>query len=185
MIKKFYQDTELKMKKCINTFISSINNFRIGKISTNILDGIKIPYDKNCYVLLKKISNITLKNSNTLSITVFDKKFVSIIKKTILISNLGVNPFSNGSIIYLSFPQISEERRKELLKIIKSYVENSKVSIRNIRRESNNIIKKNLKKKIINKDQEYNMQNQINKLTDYSIKNLDKIFLEKEKDIFK
>lgn len=173
------EDIRINMQNCIKVFKEKINNIRTGNISPNILNSIKID-NYGVITPLYQLSNITVQNSSTIKIALFDPSLVKKVEKAILMSDLGINPISEKSEIKVFFPKISEERRKELIKILKKETENSKIVLRNIRRYE--IKKLNLNKKI-SKDEEYFLQEEIEKITNFYIKEIDKFFLKKEKDL--
>ena len=170
------------MDKSIISFKKDISTLRTGRANTNMLDTIKV----NVYgqlMPIEQLATISVPEARLISIQVWDKTNIQLIESAIQKSELGVNPQIDGQIIRLRIPDLTEERRKELTKVLKNMGEKSKVAIRNIRREANEDLKKKLKEKIISEDQNKNYEKNIQKLTDTHIENLEKILSEKEKEI--
>lgn len=168
-----------EMDKSLNHLKNVFSKIRAGKANIYILNGIYIKY-QGSRVPLNKISNISVINSITLSIQPWDNSMLSLIEKAIINSNIGFTPIQNGEILLLKLPPLTEESRKKLVKKAKIETENIKISVRNIRKESNNFLKKMKKTdKDIIKDIEFRIQNITNKY----IKQIDKLFLDKEREI--
>lgn len=182
MINKIYTQTHDRMKSCIQIFENNVNNIRTGRASPVLLNNIYIEYFGS-KTALHKISNIIVENANTLRINVFDNSCTHLISKAILNSNLDLNPIIKGKDILVPIPSLTEERRKNFIKLIRSEAENSRICIRNVRRDSNEKIKKFLKDKIISEDNEHTAQNKIQSMTNENIKKIDKMLFQKEKEI--
>ena len=172
----------IKMDKSIQSFKKDISTLRTGRANTNMLDTIKIDVYGQL-MPVDQLATISVPEARLISIQVWDKANVSLIESTIQKSELGINPQIDGQIIRLRIPDLTEERRKELIKIMKNMGEKSKVAVRNIRREANEELKKKLKEKLISEDQNKNFEKNIQKLTDSNIGNIEKILSEKEKEI--
>ena len=170
------------MDKSINSFKKDISTLRTGRANANMLDTIKIDVYGQL-MPIEQLATISVPEARLISIQVWDKANIQLIESSIQKSELGINPQTDGQIIRLRIPDLTEERRKELIKILKNMGEKSKVAIRNIRREANEDLKKKLKNKIISEDQNKNYEKNIQKLTDTHIENLEKILSEKEKEI--
>ena len=171
-----------KMDKSIQSLKKDISTLRTGRANPNMLDTIKI--DVYGQIMpIDQLATITVPEARLISIQVWDKTNVVIIDSAIQKSELGINPQIDGQIIRLRIPDLTEERRKELIKILKNMGEKGKISIRNIRREANEDLKKKLKEKSISEDENKNYEKNIQKLTDTSIENIDKILSDKEKEI--
>ncbi len=170
------------MDKSINSFKKDISTLRTGRANTNMLDTIKVDVYGQL-MPIEQLATISVPEARLISIQVWDKANIQLIESSIQKSELGINPQTDGQIIRLRIPDLTEERRKELIKILKNMGEKSKVSIRNIRREANEDLKKKLKDKIISEDQTKNYEKNIQKITDAHIENLEKILSEKEKEI--
>ncbi len=170
------------MDKSIFSFKKDISTLRTGRANTNMLDTIKVDVYGQL-MPIEQLATISVPEARLISIQVWDKANLQSIESSIQKSELGINPQTDGQIIRLRIPDLTEERRKELIKILKNMGEKSKVAIRNIRREANEDLKKKLKEKIISEDQNKNYEKNIQKLTDTHIENLEKILSEKEKEI--
>tara|TARA_B100000941_G_scaffold289359_1_gene268183 strand:+ start:234 stop:794 length:561 start_codon:yes stop_codon:yes gene_type:complete len=171
-----------KMDKSISSFKKDISTLRTGRANANMLDTIKV----DCYgqlMPIEQLATVSVPEARLISIQVWDKSNVALIDSAIQKSDLGINPQIDGQIIRLRIPDLTEERRKDLTKVLKNMSEKSKISIRNIRREANEELKKKLKDKNISEDQYKNFEKIIQKLTDTSIENIEKISTDKEKEI--
>ena len=172
----------LKMEKSISSLKKDIATLRTGRANTNMLDTIKVDVYGQL-MPIEQLATISVPEARLISLQVWDKSNVSLIESTIQKSELGINPQIDGQIIRLRIPDLTEERRKDLIKILKGMGEKGKVSIRNIRREANEELKKKLKEKTISEDQSKNFEKSIQKLTDLNVENIEKILAEKEKEI--
>ena len=171
-----------KMDKTIQSFKKEISTLRTGRANTNMLDTIKIDVYGQL-MPIDQLATISVPEARLISLQVWDKSNTQLIESTIQKSELGINPQVDGQTIRLRIPDLTEERRKDLIKILKGMNEKSKVSIRNIRREANEDLKKKLKEKLISEDQSKNFEKNIQKLTDKNIENIEKISSDKEKEI--
>jgi len=173
---------EDKMKKTVLNTQKEFSNIRTGRANPLILDSISVEY-YGTPTPIRQVSNISVKDGQTLVITPYDKTGIGSIEKAILKSDIGITPNNDGINIRLVFPQPTEERRKELVKEIKKNGEDSKVAIRNIRREMTDSLKKMEKTENIPEDEVKKQQDEIQKLTDKYVKEIDKVVSEKEKEI--
>ena len=171
-----------KMEKTVEKLKSDFSKIRTGRAHTGILDHLSVDY-YGTNTPLSQMANITLGDNVTINVQPYDKTQVSAIEKTIRDSDLGLNPAVNGDLIRVPMPPLTEERRRDLIKVIKSEGENSKVAIRNIRRDGNDDLKKQLKEKLISEDDEKRDQARIQSLTDDFIKTIDYLIAAKEKDL--
>ena len=171
-----------KMDKSIQSLKKEIATLRTGRANTNMLDTIKVDVYGQL-MPVDQLATISVPEARLISIQVWDKSNITLIEGAIQKSELGINPQVDGQIIRLRIPDLTEERRKDLIKILKNMVEKGKVAIRNIRREANEDLKKKLKEKIISEDDNKNFEKNIQKLTDLNIENIEKILSEKEKEI--
>jgi len=171
-----------KMDKSIQSLRKDISTLRTGRANTNMLDTIKI--DVYGQIMpIDQLATISAPEARLISIQVWDKANTTLIESAIQKSELGINPEIDGQTIRLRIPDLTEERRKDLIKILKNMGEKGKISIRNIRREANEELKKKLKDKVISEDENKNFEKNIQKLTDLNIENIEKILSEKEKEI--
>ena len=171
-----------KMDKTILSIKKDISTLRTGRANTNMLDTIKVDVYGQL-MPIEQLATISVPEARLISIQVWDKSNINIIESAIQKSELGINPQIDGQIIRLRIPDLTEDRRKELIKVLKNMGEKGKIAIRNIRREANEYLKKKLKDKIISEDQNKNLEKNIQKLTDHNIENIDKILATKEKEI--
>ena len=172
----------VKMDKSIQSFKKDISTLRTGRANTNMLDTIKVDVYGQL-MPVEQLATINVPEARLISVQVWDKTNVTLIESAIQKSELGINPQIDGQTIRLRIPDLTEERRKELIKILKNMGEKGKIAIRNIRREANEELKKKLKDKIISEDLSNNFEKNIQKLTDTSIENIEKILAAKEKEI--
>ena len=171
-----------KMDKSIQSFRKDISTLRTGRANISMLDTIKVEvYGQK--MPIEQLATVSVPEARLISIQVWDKANVSSIDSAVQKSELGINPQIDGQIIRLRVPDLTEERRKDLIKILKNMGEKAKVSIRNIRREANEDLKKKLKEKIISEDQNSNYEKNIQVLTDKNIESIEKILEDKEKEI--
>ncbi len=171
-----------KMDKSIQSLKKDISTLRTGRANTNMLDTIRV--DVYGQLLpIDQVGTVSVPEARLISIQVWDKANINLIENAIQKSELGINPQTDGQIIRLRIPDLTEERRKDLIKVLKNMGEKGKIAIRNIRREANEDLKKKLKDKIISEDDNKNFEKNIQRLTDNSIENIEKIISEKEKEI--
>ena len=176
------KQSEQKMSKSLESLKLDLGKVRTGRAHAGILDHIQVDY-YGSMVPLKQIANVTLTDSRTITVQPWEKKLGLVIEKAIRDSDLGLNPTSAGDVIRVPMPALTEERRKELAKIVRSEGEHAKVAIRNIRRDANNVLKDALKAKTLPEDDEKRAQDDVQKLTDRHIAEVDKAVAEKEKDL--
>ena len=171
-----------KMDKSIQSLKKDISTLRTGRANVNMLDTVMVDvYGQK--MPINQLATVSVPEARLISIQVWDKSNINLIESSIQKSELGINPQTDGQLIRLRIPDLTEDRRKELIKILKSMGEKGKVAIRNIRREANEELKKKLKDKKISEDENKNYEKNIQKLTDSNIENIDKILSEKEKEI--
>ena len=182
MIPEFKQTTEQKMQKSIAALKDNFQKIRTGRAHTGILDTVKIDY-YGTPTPLGQAATLSLLDAHTISITPFDKKMASTIEKAIRDADLGLNPSSVGELIRVPMPPLTEERRKEMVKIVRSESETARIAIRNIRRDANQWLKDQLKQKEISEDEERRTQEEIQKLTDKFITEIDKLVQTKEAEL--
>jgi len=175
-------DLKHKMDKTIESFRLEITKVRTGKATTALLDGIKVDYYGNLTPLMQ-VANVSVLDPHTLSITPWDKSLVHAIEKAILIADLGLNPRSDGTNLKIPIPPLNEERRKELVKLVKKFGEDAKIAIRNVRRESSDKLKRSEKAKEITEDELELIEKEVQKVTDKHIENIDAMIVQKDKEI--
>jgi ribosome recycling factor len=176
------KNTEQKMGKSIETLKADLAKVRTGRAHAGILDHVKVDY-YGTPTQLSQVANITLIDARTIGVQPWEKKMVAPIEKAIRESDLGLNPATQGDLIRVPTPPLTEERRKEMVKLVKTEAEDAKIAIRNIRRDANEGLKKLLKDKAISEDDERRAQDDIQKLTDRFVTEVDKLVAEKEKEV--
>jgi ribosome recycling factor len=176
------KQSEQKMGKSLDTLKSDLGKVRTGRAHTGLLDHIQIDY-YGSMVPITQVANLTLSDARTITVQPFEKKMTSVIEKAIRDSDLGLNPSAMGELVRVPMPALTEERRREMAKLVKSEGESAKVAIRNIRRDANNHLKDALKAKTVSEDEEKRAQDEIQKLTDRHIAEVDKAVAEKEKEL--
>jgi ribosome recycling factor len=181
-MQQYIKDAKGRMDKTIETLRSELAKVRTGKATTVLLDSIRVDYYGNM-VPLNQVGNVSVLDAHTLSITPWEKQMVQIIDKAILEANLGLNPISDGTNLKIPIPPLNEERRKELVKLVKKFGEEAKVAIRNVRRDANDHLKKEQKDKKMTEDQLHDAEKEMQKLTDDHIKLIDDVLKHKEKEI--
>jgi ribosome recycling factor len=182
MIQNIYNDTNKKMESSITVLQKELAGIRTGRASLALLDGIKVDYYGNL-TPLNQVATLSAPESRLITIQPWDVSIVPVIEKAILSSNLGLTPANDGKIIRLSIPALTEERRKELVKVVKKVSEDTKVAIRNIRRDSMEHLKALEKDKKISQDDHKKAHDEIQKITDKFIKKVDEITAKKDKEI--
>lgn len=182
MINEIYARATERMKKSIESLNHDFSKIRTGRAHPSLLDHVHVNYYGN-EVPLSQTANITVEDARTLMVNPWERNMIGAIEKAILSSGLGLNPVTNGPIIRVPLPALTEERRKDLFKIVKAEAENGRVAIRNIRRDANTELKNALKEKLISEDEEKRGEEQIQKLTDQFIKEIEGLLGLKERDL--
>lgn len=177
-----FADVEDHMKKAIDAVRRDFNTIRTGRANSSLLDKITVEY-YGSETPLKQLANISTPDATTIQIQPYDRSSMNAIEKAISLSDIGLTPNNDGQSIRLNIPPLTSDRRKELVKLAAKYAEAGKVSIRNIRRDAVDTVKKQEKEKEISEDQARDTQDKIQKLTDKYIAEVDKVLAEKEKDI--
>jgi ribosome recycling factor len=182
MLEEIKQETLERMEKSISSLESALQKIRTGRANPSLLDAIQIDYYGNM-TPLSQVSNISVQDAKTLLISPWEKNLVPDIEKAIQSSDLGINPSTSGDVIRVILPDLTEETRKDLIKVAKSEVENSKIALRNQRRDANGLLKEYLKEKEISEDDERRGQEIIQNLTDDFISKVEQLLELKEKDL--
>ena len=178
-VKKY---TAERMQKSIETLKSDLSKVRTGRAHTGILDHVMVEY-YGAPTNITQVANVTLIDARTIGVQAWEKKMISTIEKAIRDADLGLNPSTQGDMIRVPTPALTEERRKEMVKLVKTEGEDAKIAIRNIRRDANESLKKLVKDKVCSDDDERRAQDDIQKLTDKSVSEVDKLLAEKEKEV--
>jgi len=182
VIAEIKKTTEARMQKSIEALKTDLAKIRTGRAHTGVLDHIQVEYYGNM-VPVNQVANITLIDARTLGVQVWEKPMAPKVEKAIRESDLGLNPSAQGELIRVPMPPLTEDRRRELAKVVKNEGENAKVAVRNLRRDANNGLKERLKKKEISEDDERRAQEDIQKLTDRHIAEIDKLVAQKESEL--
>ena len=176
------KSAEQKMQKSIDTLKADLAKIRTGRAHTGILDHIQVDYDGSP-LPIGQAANLTLVDARTIGVQPWEKKMVPVIEKAIRDSGLGLNPATSGEMIRVPMPSLTEERRRDLIKVIKGEGENAKIAVRNLRRDANTHLKDALKAKIASEDDERRAQEEVQKLTDRFVLEVDKLLAQKEAEI--
>jgi ribosome recycling factor len=182
MIPELKKSTEQKMGKSLESFKNDLGKVRTGRAHTGLLDHIMVDY-YGTPTPLNQVAKVTLMDSRTIGVTPFEKKLGQAIEKAIRESDLGLNPASSGETVRVPMPALTEERRKELIKVVKHEAENARVAVRNLRRDAIHHLKESLKKKEISENDERRAQDDVQKLTDRHIGEIEKLLLQKETEL--
>ena len=182
MIESIYDETRESMGKSIASLKKELNRLRTGRASLSILEGIKVDY-YGTLTPLNQMATLAVPESRLITIQPWDVSVIKDIEKALLKSDLGLTPSNDGKIIRIAIPPLTEERRKDLVKVVHKMCEDYKVSVRNIRRDSNDLLKSMKKDGEISEDEAFKSQDQIKKITDEQIKLIDECYQEKEKEI--
>lgn len=182
MIDDILKDAEIRMGKTIEALKGDLSKMRTGRANTSLIEHIKVSaYGAD--TPLNQVANISVGDARSLTVTPWDKSMVKPIEKAIMDSGLGLNPVTAGEVIRVPLPPLTEERRKEMIRLVRQEVESSRVAVRNIRRDANSDFKSLQKEKEISEDEERNGGERVQKLTDQKVVEIDKLLEEKEKDL--
>jgi ribosome recycling factor len=182
MLNDLYNETKSDMGKAVQSLKKELDRVRTGRASLSLLDGIRVDY-YGTLTPLDQMASLSVPESRLITIQPWDASVIKDIEKAILASSLGLTPSSDGKLIRIAIPPLTEERRKELVKVVHQMCEDHKVGIRNVRRDSNDMIKSFKKEGDISEDDAFKGQDQIQKITDEYIEKIDVIYKEKEKEI--
>ncbi len=182
MLAEIEQDTEARMQKSVEVLEKELSKIRTGRAHPSLLEHITVDY-YGSEVPISQVANVNVEDARTLAVTPWEKQMVQVVEKAIMTSDLGLNPATTGAVIRVPLPPLTEERRKELIKVARSETENSRVAVRNIRRDALQDFKDLLKEKEISEDEERKAQERVQKLTDRFIAKMDSVLEVKEKDL--
>jgi ribosome recycling factor len=182
VLKEIKKDAESRMKKSVESLRQELTRLRTGRAHTSLLDHITVPY-YGTEVPLNQVANINVEDSRTLTVTPWEKSMVQPIEKAILTSDLGLNPASAGTVIRVPLPPLTEERRRDMIRLVRQEAENGRVAVRNIRRDALGDLKDLLKEKMIGADEERRGHEEIQAITDKHIAEIDKVLADKEEDL--
>lgn len=176
------QSAEQKMQKSIEALKNDLGKIRTGRAHSGLLDHVTVDY-YGTQMPIPQVANVTLVDARTLGVSPFEKKMLGAIDKAIRDSDLGLNPSAQGDMIRVPMPALTEERRKDLAKVVKSEGENAKIAVRNVRRDANTALKELLKQKTVSEDDERRAQDEVQKLTDRYVTEIDKMLQVKEAEL--
>ena len=182
MIAELKKTAEQKMQKSIEALKHDLGKIRTGRAHTGILDHVQVDY-YGSPVPVNQVANLTLLDARTIGVQPYEKNMIAKVEKAIRDADLGLNPATQGDLVRVPMPALTEERRRELIKVVKHEGEDARVAVRNLRRDANAHLKEALKKKEISEDDERRAQDDIQKLTDRYVAEVDKLLVEKEKDL--
>jgi ribosome recycling factor len=182
MIDDILKDAKSRMAKSVETLRHDLTKLRTGRAHTSLLDHIMVDY-YGSEVPLKQVANVNVEDARTLIVTPWEKSMVAVIEKAIMKSDLGLNPNTAGTVMRIPLPPLTEERRRDMIKVVRHEGEGARVAVRNIRRDANNDFKELLKEKEISEDEEHRAQEQIQKLTDQAIADIEKVLQAKEAEL--
>jgi ribosome recycling factor len=182
MIAELKKNIEVKMQKSIEVLKHDLAKIRTGRAHTGLLDHVQVEY-YGSMVPINQVANVTLIDARTIGVQVWEKPMAGKVEKAIRDSDLGLNPSAQGELIRVPMPALTEERRRDLAKVVKSEGEGARVAVRNLRRDANTHLKESVKKKEISEDDERRAQDDIQKLTDKTIAEIDKLLTQKESEI--
>lgn len=182
MIADVKKTAEQKMKKTLETLKNDLGKIRTGRAHTGLLDHVMVDY-YGTPTPVPQVANVTLIDARTIGVTPWEKKMANAIEKAIRDSDLGLNPASQGEIVRVPMPALTEERRRDLIKVVRTEGENARIAVRNVRRDANNHLKDLLKQKKVAEDEERRAQEDVQKLTDHHIAEIDKMLQTKEADL--
>lgn len=182
MIEDVKKDAAERMSKCVAALKNELKKLRTGRASTNLLEHLRVEY-YGSEVPLTQVANVAVEDARTLTVVPWEKQMVPVIEKAIMKSDLGLNPATAGSVIRVPLPALTEERRRELGKVVRHEGENSRVAIRNVRRDVLHEVKEMLKEKMISEDDDRRAHDEIQKLTDKFVAEVDHVVADKEKEL--
>jgi ribosome recycling factor len=182
MIADIKKNVEQKMNKSLEALKADLGKIRTGRAHTGILDHVMVEY-YGSPTAINQVANITLTDARTIGVQPYEKNMIAPIEKAIRDSDLGLNPSTNGDLIRVPMPMLTEERRRDLIKVVKSEGEDAKIAVRNIRRDANEQLKKLLKDKEVGEDEERRAQDDVQKLTDRFVAEIDRALQSKETDL--
>jgi ribosome recycling factor len=182
MIEDIKKDAAERMAKCVAALRNELKKLRTGRASTNLLEHLRVDY-YGSEVPLQQVANVAVEDSRTLTVVPWEKQMVPVIEKAIMKSDLGLNPATAGSVIRVPLPALTEERRRDLSKVVRHEGENARVAIRNVRRDVMQELKEMLKEKLVSEDDDHRAQDEVQKLTDKYVGEVDQVIAEKEKEL--
>ena len=182
MLEDIKKDAADRMAKCVVAFRNELKKLRTGRASTSLLEHVRVDY-YGSEVPLQQVANVAVEDSRTLTVVPWEKQMVPVIEKAIMKSDLGLNPATAGTVIRVPLPALTEERRRDLTKVVRHEGESARVAIRNVRRDVMHELKEMLKEKLVSEDVDRKAQEEVQKLTDNYVAEVDHVLAEKEKEL--
>jgi ribosome recycling factor len=182
MLENFKKDAAEHMAKCVTAFRNDLKKLRTGRAQPSLVEHLKVEYYGN-EMPLNQVASINVEDARTLAVSPWDRNMVQVIEKAILKSDLGLTPATAGQVIRIPLPPLTEERRKELTKVVRHEAENARVAVRNVRRDLMNELKEMLKKKLLSQDDDRRAHDEVQKLTDKYVAEIDHVLADKEKEL--
>jgi ribosome recycling factor len=182
MTQTIHADASHRMDKTLETLHTEFTKIRTGRAHASLLDHVLVEY-YGSEVPINQVANVTVEDARTLAVTPWERNMVSKVEKAIMTSDLGLNPATVGTVIRVPLPVLTEERRRDLVKVVRSEAENARVAVRNVRRDANHHLKQQVKAKEISEDEERRAEERIQKLTDEHIARIDRMLSEKEAEL--
>lgn len=182
MVEEVKKSAEQKMQKSLESLRTDLAKVRTGRAHAGLLDHVMVEY-YGSYVAVTQVANVNLGDARTINVQPYEKNMIAKVEKAIRDSDLGLNPATNGDLIRVPMPMLTEERRRDLTKIVRTEGEGAKVAIRNVRRDANDALKKLVKDKAISEDDEHRAQEEVQKMTDKAVAEVDKLLQQKETDL--
>ena len=182
MINDIEKSASTRMGKSVEAFVQELKKLRTGRAHTSLLEHITVDY-YGAQVPLNQVANITVEDARTLAVNPWEKSMIQVVEKAIMIADLGLNPTTAGTVIRVPLPALTEERRKDMTRVVRHEAENARVAVRNIRRDALHDVKELLKEKMITEDDDHHAHDEVQKLTDDHVARIDKILAEKEAEL--
>jgi ribosome recycling factor len=182
MIEDIKKDAVERMQKCVLALRNELKKLRTGRAHPSLLDHIRVDY-YGSEVPLSQVANIAMEDSRTITVTPWEKSMVQVVEKAIMKSDLGLMPNTAGTVIRVPMPALTEERRRDLTKVVRHEAENGRVAVRNVRRDVMNALRDLLKEKLVSQDDDRRAQDEVQKLTDKYVAEIDQVLAEKEKEL--
>jgi ribosome recycling factor len=182
MLDEVKKDAAERMAKCVVALRNELKKLRTGRAHPSLLEHIRVEYYGN-EVPLNQVANIALEDARTITVTPWEKNMVQAVEKAIMKSDLGLNPNTAGTVIRVPMPPLTEERRRDLAKVVRHEAENARVAVRNVRRDVMNDLKDMLKEKLVSQDDDRRAQDDVQKLTDKYVAEIEQVLVEKEKEL--
>jgi ribosome recycling factor len=182
MLEDIKKDALQRMSKCVVAFRNDLKKIRTGRAHTSLVDHLRVDYYGN-EVPLQQVANVAVEDSRTLTVTPWERNMVQVIEKAIMKSDLGLMPATAGTVIRIPMPALTEERRRDMVKVVRAEAENGRVAVRNVRRDVMNELREMLKEKLVSQDDDRRAQEEVQKLTDKHVAEIDQVLAEKEKEL--